>query len=89
MSEGFEEFLPQAVEIHGCSFTPGNDIQIDCRKQYTIVPECLPHKTLNPVSGYRTADLFADRNPKTRMGKVIFLPHHQDTPGSKLLSSIF
>jgi len=31
MSEGFEELLLQTMEIHGCSFTPGNNIQINCR----------------------------------------------------------
>lgn len=31
MSEGFEEFLLQTMEIHGCSFTPGDNIQINCR----------------------------------------------------------
>ena len=31
MSEGFEELLLQTMEIHGCSLTPGNNIQINCR----------------------------------------------------------
>jgi hypothetical protein len=31
MSEGFEEFVRQGLEIHGCSFTPGNNVHINCR----------------------------------------------------------
>ena len=89
MSEGFEEFLLKAMEIHGCSFTPGNNIHINCRQQETIVSEGLPHKTLNPVSDYGTADLFACRNPKPRVCKVISLPYHQDAPGSELLGRVF
>jgi hypothetical protein len=31
MSEGFEEFLFQVMEIHTGGITPGNNVQINCR----------------------------------------------------------
>jgi len=75
--EGFFKFPLCAAEFQQNCFTAGDNIDINSRKQRSVLPVNFPNKSLDPVANNGTADLFADRNPKARVSQVIGVPDNQ------------
>jgi hypothetical protein len=74
MPEGLFKFLPHSAEIHRCRLAPRHNIHIHCRQQKPHLPERFPDTALDPVAGHGATDLFADRDPETRLSEIIFQP---------------
>ena len=67
MPEGFFKFPLCVAEIHQSCFSSGDDIDINRRKLRSVVTINFSYKTLDAVANNGTTDLFAYRNPKTRV----------------------
>lgn len=88
MPEGLFEFLVQTVKVHGHTFTPCNDIQINWGKKNAEVSEYLPYTAFKPVSNYRAADLLAGGYPQTCMLVAVCLPNDKYPLRRKLVRGI-
>lgn len=75
--EGFFKFPMCAAEIHQSRFPASDDIDIDLRKQRSVVPVNFSDKTLDPVTDDGTANLLTYRYPEARVSEFIGVPDNK------------
>ena len=88
MPEGSFELALYAAKIHQCCIPPRNDIDINGWKPLSATSEDFPDIALYPVTDYRAADLFTDRNTETGFSQLICLPDNKKTLGIELVGGV-